>query len=354
MTIDFAALSKPGSEDRIYELIALNIVPDWIVRAGIRGMLARKLREETRDVEARQAHLAAMVKELESMPVAIDTASANEQHYMVPPEFFKHCLGPRLKYSCAYFEKESDTLAAAEDRMLELTCSRARLADGQAILELGCGWGSLTLYMAERFKNARITALSNSSEQRLYIEEQCRLRKIDNVSVITCDINDYHHEGVVDRVVSVEMFEHVKNYRILLSRVKNWLSAGGLLFVHIFCHVEFCYHYQDNDGKDWLTRNFFTGGLMPSRDLLLYFQRDLKLLEQWSVSGRHYSLTARAWLRNMDAAKNLLMPVLERTYGSQASRWWAFWRLFFMACEELWGYKDGQEWLVCHYLFAKD
>jgi len=355
--INFANLSKPGSEAFIYEVLATNLVPDFLIRAGIRKMLAQKLKEETRAThELQQQHLLAMVKELSQMPVAIKCASANEQHYQVPPQFFKLCLGKRMKYSSCYYVNSGDTLDQAEEAMLSLTAARADLHDGQNILELGCGWGSLTLYLAERFPASKITAVSNSSGQRHYIEQQCRQRDLTNVKVITCDMNDFDFNFAtpVDRVVSVEMFEHMKNYELLLSRIAGCLSIDGKLFVHIFSHKNLCYHYEDKDGSDWMTRNFFAGGIMPSNDLLLYFQRHLKIEKHWTVSGEHYGLTANHWLVNMDRNKNELMPILAETYGKdQALRWWCFWRLFFMACAELWAFRQGQEWMVSHYLFSK-
>ncbi len=355
--IDFESLSKPGSEALIYEILATNMVPDFLVRAGIRNLLLTKLKEETKPThQLRQEHLLAMVQELKLMPVAIKTDSANEQHYQVPAEFFKLCLGRRMKYSSCYYVNSDDTLDQAEEAMLALTAARADLSDGQRILELGCGWGSLTLYLAERFPKSKITAVSNSSSQRLYIEERCRQLGLTNVTVITCDMNDFDFQlgEPFDRVVSVEMFEHMKNYDLLLSRIAGCLSTEGKLFVHIFTHKDLCYHYEDKDGTDWMTRNFFAGGIMPSNDLLLYFQNDLKIEKHWTVSGEHYGQTANHWLANMDRNKKAILPVLANTYGKdQALRWWAFWRLFFMACAELWSFRQGQEWMVSHYLFSK-
>lgn len=349
-----ALIRKPQSEAFIYELLAKNIVPDFLIRMGIVNMLKLKLKEEWRGSFAlQQAHTMKMVAELSRSPLAIETAAANEQHYQVPTEFFQLCLGRRLKYSSAYYLSDNDSLDQAEENMLALTVERAQILDGMSILELGCGWGSLTLYMAEKFPHSAITAVSNSSTQRLYIEEQCRKRGFSNVRVITCDMNVFHFDQRVDRVVSVEMFEHMKNYRLLLKRIASWLKPDGKLFVHIFSHKLFCYHYEDKDGTDWLTRNFFSGGIMPSNDLLLYFQEDLKIEDQWAVSGRHYEKTANHWLANMDANRPKIMPVLEAAYGKgQALRWWVFWRVFFMACAELWGFRGGEEWMVSHYLFS--
>ncbi|CAN5387008.1 cyclopropane-fatty-acyl-phospholipid synthase family protein [soil metagenome] len=350
-----APLRKAQSEALIYEILATNLVPDFVIRAGIRQMLKTKIKEETcSSKELQQARLLAMVKELSQSPIAIETAAANEQHYQVPTEFFKLCLGQRLKYSSAYYSSPHDSLDQAEEAMLKLTVTRAEIKDGDRILELGCGWGSLTLYMAERFAHSKITAVSNSSTQRQYIESECVRRGITNVEVITCDINDFQFYELVDRVISVEMFEHMKNYRLLLERIEGWLCPGGKLFVHIFSHKELCYHYEDRDGSDWMTRNFFSGGIMPANDLLLYFQEDLKIEQHYIVSGQHYEKTANHWLANMDRQKKAIMPILADTYGAdQALRWWAFWRLFFMSCAELWGYGNGEEWMVSHYLFSK-
>lgn len=359
----FDELSKPGSEGGVYEFLARDVCPDFVIRLGVGKMLAQKLREEYLPAEKRREKILDMVRQLKTMPVAISTDSANEQHYMVPTEFFKLCLGKRLKYSCAYFDEDivcdlkniEQNLDRAEEAMLAKTVQRAQLKDGQEILELGCGWGSLTLYMAEKFPAALITAVSNSSSQREYIESQCRQRGLTNVRVITCDMNDFAYDAdkKVDRVVSVEMFEHMKNYGELMRRISTWLKPGGKLFVHIFSHPTLCYHYQDSNGEDWLTRNFFTGGIMPSNDLLLYFQDHLKIEDQWAVSGKHYQLTARAWLNKMDANKATILPILAATYGAENQRrWWVFWRLFFIACEELWGFRGGEEWMVSHYLFV--
>jgi cyclopropane-fatty-acyl-phospholipid synthase len=318
-------------------------------------MLARKLKEEWQGCcELQQTHIMKLVQELRAAPIAIATAAANEQHYQVPTEFFKLTLGKRLKYSSALYCTDSDTLDQAEENMLALTVERSEIKDSMSILELGCGWGSLTLYLAEKFPNCPIVAVSNSVTQREYIESQCRERNFTNVRVITCDMNAFSFEGQVDRIVSVEMFEHMKNYRMLLKRVASWLKPEGKLFVHIFSHKSLCYHYEDKDGSDWLTRNFFSGGIMPSNDLLLYFQEDLKIEEQWAVSGRHYKKTANHWLSNMDRNRAAIMPVLAKAYGeSQALRWWVFWRVFFMACAELWGYGGGEEWMVSHYRFVR-
>jgi len=295
-----------------------------------------------------------MVAELKASPVAIHPEKANEQHYEVPPEFFLHVLGKHLKYSGCLWPEGATSLAQAEAAMLKLTCDRAGLRDGRQILELGCGWGSLTLWMAEQYPNAHILAMSNSAPQREFILGRAAERGIKNLEVITADINEFNTDLRFDRVISVEMFEHVRNYERLLSRISNWLNDDGKLFVHIFCHRAFTYAFETEGADNWMGRHFFTGGLMPSVDLLPRFDRDLVAEEQWQVNGLHYSKTARAWLENLDKKRLQIDPILASTYGQkEVTRWRVRWRLFFMACEELFGHRNGQEWVVAHYRFKK-
>lgn len=336
-------------------LLEKNKIPDGLIRIGIRRLLKQRLRDEHKgNTEKQQEHFMRLVEELKSSPIAIHTADANEQHYEVPTGFYKYCLGKHLKYSSGYWKDGVTDIDTSEKDMLELTCSRAELADGQDVLELGCGWGSLSLYISEKFPGSRFTVVSNSRTQKLHIDEQAKKRNITNLTVITCDVNVLQLDQQFDRVVSVEMFEHMRNYRMLLEKVAGFLKANGKLFVHIFTHKEYAYKFEVKDESDWMSKYFFTGGIMPSDHLLLYFNEHISIEKHWRVNGMHYSKTSEAWLRNMDKHKAEIIPLFENTYGKEnALKWWVYWRIFYMACAELWGYNNGNEWMVSHYLFTK-
>lgn len=346
-----------------YRLLERDLVPEWLIRLAIRHLLKVRLAEQgAGGAIAAQERLSALVDELRQSPVAIEAEAANAQHYELPAEFFTLVLGSHAKYSCCHYPLDSQApaepgaLDAAEERMLALTCSRARLKNGERILELGCGWGSLSLWMAAAYPDSTITAVSNSHGQRAHIEARATERGLSNLTVITADVNELEFDADTrfDRVVSVEMFEHMRNYEALLARIAGWLEAGGTLFVHIFSHREYAYPFEVKDSSDWMAKYFFTGGIMPSDHLLYYFQRDLTIDSHWRVDGRHYQRTCEAWLANMARNKAQILPILEATYGrDQQRRWWVYWRLFFMACAELFGYRGGQEWLVSHYLFTR-
>lgn len=333
----------------------LKYAPDTLLRWTIRRLNAAQSRKLEQDgAEAAEARSMAVIDQLRRSPIAVATEAANEQHYELPPEFFQRVLGPRLKYSSAYWSEGSKTLADAEEAMLELYVERAQVQDGMRILDLGCGWGSLTKYLVERFPTAEIVAVSNSHSQRRFIEEQV-LAPADreHVTVITADINSLELPGEFDRIMSVEMFEHMRNYPALFSKLAPHLKPGGCLFVHIFCHRLYNYLFEVTGPRDWMERYFFSGGTMPSAALLPSLCHPLVFDRRWLVEGTHYQHTANAWLQLMDAQESSLKPLFREVYGRQAATWWVYWRLFFLACAELFGMRAGQEWLVAHYRFVK-
>jgi cyclopropane-fatty-acyl-phospholipid synthase len=336
-------------------LLIKNLLPDSIIRIGIRKLLKERLKEEKKpSAEIQQDHLMKLVSILKESPIAVNTSSANEQHYEVPTSFYQKVLGKNLKYSCGLWEKGNYNLDESERKMLELTCERAGIKDGEDILELGCGWGSLTLFMAEKFKGCRITAVSNSRTQKEFIDSEASRRGVKNVTVITADMNEFTIDKKYERVVSVEMFEHMRNYSSLFNKIHGLLKPGGELFVHIFTHKEFTYLFEVKDETDWMAKFFFTGGIMPGNNFLFYFSNNFEVKDHWVVNGQHYEKTSNAWLANMDQNKDYIIDLFAQTYGEENKiKWWVYWRVFFMSCAELWGFKNGEEWMVSHYLFKR-
>jgi cyclopropane-fatty-acyl-phospholipid synthase len=336
-------------------MLEKNILPDPIVRFGIRNLLKQRIKEDIgEDQEKKAFNKNQFIRKQNSFPIAVNTVDANEQHYEVPTDFYQYVLGKNKKYSCGHWDK-SNNLDDAEKEMLEITTQRAKLENGQKVLELGCGWGSLTLFMAKKYPNMQITAVSNSKTQKDFIDKTAKERGLKNIDVITCDINEFDiTDANFDRVVSVEMFEHMRNYKMLLGKIKGWLKDDGKLFVHIFVHKDTPYFFDVKDESDWMSKYFFSGGIMPSDDLLYHFEDLFKVVNHDVVNGIHYSKTAEAWLENQDKNKEVIMDLFTNHYGAaQALKWFSYWRIFFMACSELWKYKDGNEWFVSHYLLEK-
>ncbi|EXV05104.1 mycolic acid cyclopropane synthetase [Metarhizium robertsii] len=327
-------------------------LPHALIRLGIRKQLQERLRTiESKSLTDACETKMSYIERLRTRPMAIATDTANKQHYEVGTGVLAACLGPRMKYSCCLYPQGDETLAQAETAMLRSYIDKADLRDGMDILDLGCGWGSGALYFAEMLPNSNIVAFSNSRTQKHHIESEAARRNITNVRVITGDVVDYEFEPEsFDRIVSIELFEHMKNYELLMAKISRALKAGGKLFVHIFAHHTTPYDYEDG----WMTTHFFTGGTMPCVDLLLYFQRDLSIKRQWWVNGSHYSKTCEDWLSLMISNRKQMWPHLVETYGEQdALTWYNRWQIFYMACSELFAYGGGDTWGVAQYLFEK-
>lgn len=329
-------------------------MPEGLIRFGIRRLLEKRLAQCGQGTQnEREDRKNAFIELMKSGPIALVPEKANKQHYEVPPLFFQKVLGPNRKYSCCQYDFGSSILADAEVAALRLVCERARIEDGMTVLELGCGWGSLSLFIAENYPNCSITAVSNSNPQREFIESECERRDLKNLNIVTCDMNEFETEDRFSSIVSIEMFEHMRNWKELLRRVSTWLKPDGRCFIHVFCHCTYAYAFEDEGESDWMARYFFTGGIMPSVDLISQFQDDLKLAESWFINGMNYMRTSDAWLENMDKKRNEILPVLVNTYGEEnALIWLQRWRMFFMSCSELFGYRNGSEWGVCHYVLV--
>ena len=339
---------------KLIELAEKGIIPDYFIRQGIvRNCENRLNNENVSNTEKVSSKKQSWIQQMKESPIALVPEKANEQHYEVPPAFFENVLGKHLKYSSGYWPDGVNSLDESEESMLELSFERAQLADGDSILELGCGWGSLTCYMASKLPNSKITAVSNSKDQKEHILNRCKNQGLDNIEVITADMNDFETENNYDRVVSIEMFEHMRNYKKLLSKISSWLNDDGKLFIHIFTHQSVVYPFENQGEADWMAREFFSGGMMPSHDLLLHFQDDLIIEDVWRMSGAHYEKTSLAWVDKMDANKDIVMKIFSETYGDDAKLWFQRWRIFFMSCEKLFGYNNGSEWGVSHYRFSK-
>lgn len=333
--------------DRVVRLGESFPWPDGLLRYAIHRMVAQTDRERTAAAVPETNRLFAQT--MADYPIAIHAADANQQHYELPERFFGLVLGPRRKYSCCFFPTETTTLAEAEEHALAETARRAGLEDGQAILELGCGWGSLSLWMAEHFPNSHIVSVSNSHSQRAYILGEAWKRNLANLTVVTADMTDFTTGEIFDRVVSVEMFEHMSNWRLLLARMKGWLSPDGRAFIHVFTHKAAPYRFDHNDPGDWIARHFFTGGLMPSHGLMQEFPESFVVEQDWRWSGTHYRDTARLWLKNFDDNAGAIRAIMSDVYGADAALWQRRWRLFFLATEGLFGFGGGDVWGVSHY-----
>jgi cyclopropane-fatty-acyl-phospholipid synthase len=336
-------------------LFEQGMLPAFLIRPFLRWEIASNLRVLRRiSVEKAATYMSSLIRKFRKSRIAIQTESANQQHYSLPPVFFQEILGKRMKYSCCYWPESVQNLDQAEDEMLRLTCLRAQIEDGMSILELGCGWGSFCLWIAEHFPRCKVLAVSNSVSQCRYIEGVCRQKGYSGVTTLNADITEFSTELRFDRVVSIEMFEHMKNYEQLMKKVASFLKPHGMLLVHIFSHREYTYEYNVRGPRDWMAIHFFTGGNMPSADLLLFYQQHLRLIRHWRINGKHYARTLRCWFRNLVKNRAIVRSICANVYGSNNGKlWYRRWKLFFLFCEENFKYKRGREFFVSHYLFEK-
>ena len=333
-------------------LLARGLIPDWILRRGVRSQGKERLNMMNK-VDSTKEY-SKFINEASTGNIAVNTDDANNQHYEVDSEFFKYCLGKNLKYSCCFWDENTLDLDAAEDNMLEIYSQRAQITDGMSILDIGCGWGSLSLFLAQKYPKSEITGVSNSSSQKIFIDSVASERNISNLNIITRDINDFRAEEKYDRILSIEMFEHTKNTKKLMNLINDWLNPNGLFFMHVFAHKENPYYFDRDQKNAWMAKYFFTGGMMPNHNLFKDLKSNLEYQKSWILSGEHYERTSNAWLDKMDQNKSKILSLFERSNGSSvAKRKFHFWRLFYIACAEIFGYDNGNEWVVSHHLFKK-
>ena len=330
----------------LLSLAESGFIPDVLIKIAAKYISNKRLNEQSVDDNKDK-----IITVLSRGAVAEKTYDANEQHYEVPPEFFKYVLGTNLKYSCSLFD-EVDSLDDAEESMLKLYMDRADIKDGHEVLDLGCGWGSFSLYVAERYPNINITSVSNSSDQIAYIKNEAHKRDLLNIKAFKMDVNNLELNKQFDRIVSIEMFEHLRNYKLILNSLNHALKPDGKLFIHIFCHKKLTYLYEMKNNLDWMTKYFFQGGIMPCKDIFQYFEDELEIINQWDINGNHYSKTCKAWLNNHYKNKKKILDIFEKHYD-EPKIWFNRWRIFFLSCEAFFALNNGKEYFVTHYLFKK-
>ena len=330
----------------LLSLAESGFIPDVLIKIAARYISNRRLNEKNDDDNKDK-----IISLLSRGAVAEKTYDANEQHYEVPPEFFNYVLGTNLKYSCSLFDDE-DSLDDAEESMLKLYIDRADIKDGHEVLDLGCGWGSFSLYIAERYPDINVTSVSNSSDQIAYIKNEVHKRGLSNIKAFRMDVNNLELNKQFDRIVSIEMFEHLRNYKLILNSLNHALKSDGKLFIHIFCHKKLTYLYEMKNNLDWMTKYFFQGGIMPSKDIFQYFEGELEMINQWDINGNHYSKTCKAWLKNHYKNKKKILDIFDKHYD-EPKIWFNRWRIFFLSCEAFFALNNGEEYLVTHYLFKK-